>query len=224
MEQRPSQNSANKARNNGRAPRKNPIIVHWNSTLRQWLDAILLSRRSSSARGAPRGPNRMTLPRTRRGRRSRHSFAVGRAVPGRAGADRAAAGGAGRCADARRRGPAAAERARRACAGSGGQREGGGVTAGDGLGRRRDDHRPHSHDVRKRGGRKLVVTPDGARVGAAAAGGQRDGEGAGAGVSVAEMLDDGHLRDVGGPCPGEGRERDLRQPSPAADAACAGHR
>ena len=38
--------------------------------------------------------------------------AVGRAVPGRAGADRAAAGRAGRRADARCRGPAAAERAR----------------------------------------------------------------------------------------------------------------
>ena len=39
---------------------------------------------------------------------------------------------------------------------------------------------------RKRGGRKLVVTPDGARVGAAAAGRQRHGQGAGAGVPVAE--------------------------------------
>ena len=39
---------------------------------------------------------------------------------------------------------------------------------------------------RKRGGRKLVVTPDGRRVGAAAAGRQRDGQGAGAGVPVAE--------------------------------------
>ena len=87
---------------------------------------------------------------------------VGGAVPGRAGADRAATGGAGRCADARRGGPAAAERARGAGAGSGGQPEGGGMTRAtvsvDG----------ETITVRipltftKRGGRKLVVTPDGA--------------------------------------------------------------
>ena len=55
---------------------------------------------------------------------------------------------------------------------------------------------------RKRGGRKLVVTPDGADVGAAAAGRQRDGQGAGAGVPVAE--DAGHWRacDAGGLGPG----------------------
>ena len=37
----------------------------------------------------------------------------------------------------------AAERARRVGAGSGGRQEGGGVNAGDGFGRRRDDHRAH---------------------------------------------------------------------------------
>ena len=88
--------------------------------------------------------------------------AVGRAVPGRAGADRAAAGRAGRCADARRRGPAAAERARRAGAGSGGQQEGGGVTRAtvSADGETITVHIPLT--FRKRGGRKLVVTPDGA--------------------------------------------------------------
>ena len=88
--------------------------------------------------------------------------AVGRAVPGRAGADRAAAGRAGRRADARRRGPAAAERARRAGARSGGQQEGSGVTRAtvSADGETITVHIPLT--FRKRGGRKLVVTPDGA--------------------------------------------------------------
>ena len=100
--------------------------------------------------------------------------AVGRAVPGRAGADRAAAGRAGRRADARRRGPAAAERARRAGAGSGGQQEGSGMnTQGDGLGGRRDDHDPHPDDVQE--ARRAEDGGDAGRraVGAAAAGRQR---------------------------------------------------
>ena len=58
---------------------------------------------------------------------------------------------------------------------------------------------------RKRGGRKLVVTPDGRRVGAAAAGRQRDGQGAGAGVPVAEDAGHGRARDAGGSGAGEGR-------------------
>ena len=89
--------------------------------------------------------------------------AVGRALPGRAGADRAAAGRAGRCADARRRGPAAAERARRAGARSGGQQEGGGMNTQATVsadGETITIHIPMT--FRKRGGRKLVVTPDGA--------------------------------------------------------------
>ena len=47
---------------------------------------------------------------------------------------------------------------------------------------------------RKRGGRKLVVTPDGGRVGAAAAGRQRHGQGAGAGVPVADDARRGRTR------------------------------
>ena len=88
--------------------------------------------------------------------------AVGRAVPGRAGPDRAAAGRAGRRAHGRRRGPAAAERAVRAGARDGRQQEGGGMTT----------RVPVSEDgsitiripmtFRKRGGRKVIVTPDGA--------------------------------------------------------------
>ena len=49
---------------------------------------------------------------------------------------------------------------------------------------------------RKRGGRKLVVTPDGAAVGAAAAGQQRHGEGARTGVSVAEDAGRGSAYDA----------------------------
>ena len=61
-------------------------------------------------------------------------------------------------------------------------------------------------------------------MGAAAAGRQRDGQGAGAGVPVAEDAGHGRARDAGGFGAGEGRERDLRQPGAAADAARAGDR
>ena len=50
---------------------------------------------------------------------------------------------------ARRRGTAAPERARRVGARGGGLQEGGSVTAGDSLGGRRDDHRPHPADVQE---------------------------------------------------------------------------
>ena len=83
-------------------------------------------------------------------------------IPSRAGADRAAAGRAGRRADARRRGAAAAEWARRAGAGSSGQQEGRSVKRAtiSADGETITVHIPLT--FRKRGGRKLVVTPDGA--------------------------------------------------------------
>ena len=64
------------------------------------------------------------------------------------------------------------------------------MTAGDGLGGRRDDHRPHPADVPE--ARRAEAGGDAGRrrVGAAAAGRQRHGQGAGAGVPVAE--DAGH--------------------------------
>ena len=149
--------------------------------------------------------------------------AVGRAVPGRAGADRAAAGRAGRGADARRRGPAAAERARRAGAGSGG-RAGGRQHehAGDGLGGRRDDHDPHPDDVQE--ARRAEDDRDAGRraVGAAAAGRQRHGQGAGAGVPVAA---DVRERAVCEPDRAGRRREDyaaLSDECPTARASCAG--
>ena len=112
--------------------------------------------------------------------------AVGRAVPGRAGADRAAAGRAGRCADARRRGPAPAERARRAGARSGGQQEGGSMNTRATVsadGETITIHIPMT--FRKRGGRKMVVTPDGAPWAPRPRVDNAHGQGAGAGVPVA---------------------------------------
>ena len=58
--------------------------------------------------------------------------------------------------------------------------------AGDGLGRRRDDHRPHPADVPEARRAEAGGDAGRGRVGAAAAGGQRHGQGAGAGVPVAE--------------------------------------
>ena len=89
--------------------------------------------------------------------------AVGRAVPGRAGADCAPAGRTGGRADARRGGAAPAERARRVGAGSGGQQEGSSMNKRATVsadGETITVHIPLTFT--KRGGRKLVVTPDGA--------------------------------------------------------------
>ena len=89
--------------------------------------------------------------------------AVGRAVPGRAGADRAAAGRAGRCAEQRRRGSAATERARPGSVRDvAGQQEGGSMNTRATVsadGETITIHIPMT--FRKRGGRKMVVTPDG---------------------------------------------------------------
>ena len=150
--------------------------------------------------------------------------AVGRAVPGRAGADRAAAGRAGRRADARRGGPAAAERARRAGAGSGGQQEGSGVTRAtvSADGETITVHIPLT--FRKRGGRKLVVTPDGAEWAPRPRVDNAMVKALARAFRWRKMLDDGRARDAGGSGAGEGRARDLRQPDPAADAAGAGDR
>ena len=133
--------------------------------------------------------------------------AVGRAVPGRAGADRAAAGRAGRRADARRRGPAAAERARRAGARGGGQQEGGGVTRAtvSADGETITVHIPLT--FRKRGGRKLVVTPDGAEWAPRPRVDNAMVKALARAFRWRKMLDDGRARDAGGPGEGEGRRR-----------------
>jgi hypothetical protein len=59
-------------------------------------------------------------------------------------------------------------------------------------------------------------------VGAAAARRQRDGEGAGAGIPVAEDVGHRRARDYRGSGARQERQRDLRQPSVAADAGRAG--
>ena len=65
--------------------------------------------------------------------------------------------------------------------------------------------------VAMRGGAKLVVTPDG-RLNAAAAGRQRDGQGAGGGVPVADDAEHRTACDAEGSGPGEGRRAVLCEP------------
>ena len=94
----------------------------------------------------------------------------------------------------------------------------------DGLGRRRDDHRPHSAHVQE--ARRAEAGGDAGRrgVGAAAARRQRHGQGAGAGVPVAEDAGRRRYPTIEDLARSEARARDICQPSTAADAAGAGDR
>ena len=131
--------------------------------------------------------------------------AVGRALPGRAGADRAAAGRAGRRAHARRGGAAAAERAHRAGARGGGQQEGGGMTRAtvSADGETITVHIPLT--FRKRGGRKLVVTPDGAEWAPRPRVDNAMVKALARAFRWRKMLDDGRACDARGSGPGQGR-------------------
>ena len=96
--------------------------------------------------------------------------------------------------------------------------------AGDDLGGRRNDHRPHPADVPEARRAEAGGNAGRGRVGVTAARGQRHGEGAGPGVPVAEDAGRGCSYDDRGSGPGEGRQCDLCQPGPTADAAGAGRR
>ena len=76
----------------------------------------------------------------------------------------------------------------------------------------------------KRGGRKMVVTPDGADWAPRLSVDNAMVKALARAFRWRKMLDDRRACDDEGRCPGEGRRAVLREPDAAADAARAGHR
>ena len=77
---------------------------------------------------------------------------------------------------------------------------------------------------RKRGGRKLVVTPDGAAWAPRPRVDNAMVKALARAFRWRKMLDDRRVRNAGGSGAGQGRRAVLREPDPAADAARAGYR
>ena len=174
-------------------------------------------------RGAPRGPGRTTSPRRKRARRSRSSTRCGTncSRPSRRGSCICWSSGsmcgcmASRSGCGRTESPGSCVRWRAA----GGLRR----DAGDNFGRRRNDHGPHpDHVPEARRAGKLVVTPDGAAWAARPRVNNAMVKALARAFRWRKMLDRAFTRRSS--CPGEGRERDLCQPHPAAYAAGAGYR